>query len=291
MAMKAADYRHQMIQLLPPSAVLDTSPASNISKLFDGLSLESERIENRIDILKKELNPQTAFELLNEFEAMFGLPSPCAPLGSTITERQNNACAKMVERGGQSRDYFIQLAASMGIPIIIERLALHNVERDVNAGIYGQGWQYVWMVHTSASNIQQANVSSGVADPIRSWGFAQLECTLRIRRGYCDANTASSAIAWLSTEGRCYQWHTSDCARRMVVCDDDRRNSGCNYSCRSHTQSYEYDTIVGGHQGTGCNRRNSTGHQQCDCSTSCSDGPASNLHHCGRGQCTGFKRE
>jgi len=56
------------------------------------------------------------------WERVFGLPDECAYPASGIAERQLLLCAKIADKGGQSRAYFTALAEAMGYPVeIFER--------------------------------------------------------------------------------------------------------------------------------------------------------------------------
>jgi len=178
MGLSRADYRQQMMALLPPSDVLDLSADSTLYKLLDAMAAEMARIDARADDLVRELDPRTATELLYDWEAELGLPSACAPLATTLAERRDAAHAKLTERGGQSRQYFIELAAKLGFTITITEFTEHTVGSTVNQPLYGQPWPFWFQVNAPADTVRAGTVQSAVNEPLRTWGNALLECAI-----------------------------------------------------------------------------------------------------------------
>jgi uncharacterized protein YmfQ (DUF2313 family) len=73
--------------------------------------------------LERETDPRIALELLPEWERAFGLPDPCVAEPLSIADRQTALVARMTTEGGQSRDYFIGVAAALGYTITIREYA------------------------------------------------------------------------------------------------------------------------------------------------------------------------
>jgi uncharacterized protein YmfQ (DUF2313 family) len=125
----------------------------------------------------EESYPCGAVDLLPEWEATVGLPDVCtqAYWPGSIEQQQQLVCAKLAARGGQSRAYFIALAASYGFTITITehppwRLGLDHL-CPPPLGVAGQGaigpigaCQFWWEVNV---------ISSGPFDP------SVLECVIR----------------------------------------------------------------------------------------------------------------
>jgi uncharacterized protein YmfQ (DUF2313 family) len=81
------------------------------------------RLQDALNSLIAEIFPCSTGELLPEREATLGLPDPCIGPLDTIEQRQSAVCTKFVARGGQSKSYFIQIAAKLGYTITITELA------------------------------------------------------------------------------------------------------------------------------------------------------------------------
>ncbi len=70
-------------------------------------------------LLTVESDPRYTFEMLPDWERAFGLPDPCVPVVQTLPERRVALVNKMTTQGGQSREYFIGVAADLGYTITI----------------------------------------------------------------------------------------------------------------------------------------------------------------------------
>ena len=90
---------------------------SAIYKLFDGLAAEFARIHQRADDLVLEANPASTAELLQLWEETLGITPNST---DTTAKRRARVVARFLEEGGQSREYFIALAAALGFEIEIE---------------------------------------------------------------------------------------------------------------------------------------------------------------------------
>jgi len=194
--MGLADYRRQLMALLPPSDVLDISDGSQLHSLIDAMAAEMARVDIRVDDLLRELDPRNAYELLSDWEAELGLPSACAPLATSLGERRNAVYTKLTDRGGQSRQYFIDVAAKLGFVVTIQEfrpfVAGSNAGDVVSNGIpffvvgshagdslgNGINWRYVWQVNAPASTVRYFSVDSGAGEALATWGNANLECAI-----------------------------------------------------------------------------------------------------------------
>lgn len=123
MSLTAADYVRQLKQLLPRGVLWRLDPDSFLSKLLLGIAEELARIDARGEDLQREWSPATATaaECLDDWERVLGLPDPLLENPPTVeADRQVAATSKYVMRGGQSRQYMIDLAASLGFVATIE---------------------------------------------------------------------------------------------------------------------------------------------------------------------------
>src|ERR1700751_3374492 len=81
------------------------------------------RLQADINRLIGEIFPCSTTELLPEWEETLGLPDDCIGPLATTDQRRQAVCAKFGARGGQSVDYFIRLANSLGYDAIIIQYA------------------------------------------------------------------------------------------------------------------------------------------------------------------------
>jgi len=133
--MNIIDYRQQLMALLPPSDVLDISDGSQLHSLLDAMAAELARVDGRVDDVLRETDPRSASELLSDWETELGLPSACAPLATSLGERRDAAHTKLTERGGQSRQYFIDLAAKLGFAVTITEFKRRTVRSGVDQAL------------------------------------------------------------------------------------------------------------------------------------------------------------
>lgn len=122
-------YARQLKQLLPPGRLWLLEPTSWLSKLLTAVADELARIDGRGEDLLREWDPRSALETLDDWERVLGLfPEPTA----TVSERQNAVAARLVARGGQTPEYFVDLAARLGFVATITVTAPYTWRVNVN---------------------------------------------------------------------------------------------------------------------------------------------------------------
>jgi uncharacterized protein YmfQ (DUF2313 family) len=115
----------------------------------------------RAAALQIEISPATASEMLADWEASLGLPDGCAPAAQTVAQRRLAADARWREVGGQSRRYFINLAASRGYAITLTEPTPNN-------------WQ---ITVPETALVTRFRVGSKAGSPLRTWQRHPLTCT------------------------------------------------------------------------------------------------------------------
>ena len=127
--------------LLPPGRALPRQTGTVLDSLLHALAEEFARVDLRAIQALDEANPATTLELLQDWERVAGLPDPCVGvLAETIQGRRDALIAKLTQSYGQSRQFFINLAAAMGFTITI-------TEHDVS---FGSPLVYTWIVNADA---------------------------------------------------------------------------------------------------------------------------------------------
>jgi uncharacterized protein YmfQ (DUF2313 family) len=96
--------------------------------------------------------------MLPEWEQTLGLPDPITGPGSTIDQRRAEVVARLVGAGGQSRERFIEFAASLGFTITIGNYSPLRIGH-FNAGDEARSaaWLDVWAVHVTANTGNLSN--------------------------------------------------------------------------------------------------------------------------------------
>jgi uncharacterized protein YmfQ (DUF2313 family) len=177
--MDAESYLRQLQALLPPGAAWPREDSATLTQTLWALAAEFARVDGRAATLRDEADPLTTFELLIDWERAFGLPAPCMDgVSQTLQQRRNALVAQVTGIGDQSRQYFIDLAASAGFSISITEFEPWNVGMAVNLPIYGTLWRFAWQVNAPETTVEQFTVLSGVGEALQSWGNELLECLI-----------------------------------------------------------------------------------------------------------------
>lgn len=183
MGLSAAAYARMLKQLLPPGAIWklesDTLTSNQLMAIADELARVDARGGNLID----EWDPRTALELLAEWENALGLPDDCLDaVPVTIAERRLAVVQKLASRGGQSRAFYVELAALAGFAVTIEEFSAQVLRSGFRCGsrLYGTDWAYAWRV-TSDSGEAPVRFRVGVSrtgDRLVTGG-SEIECIIR----------------------------------------------------------------------------------------------------------------
>jgi uncharacterized protein YmfQ (DUF2313 family) len=114
------DYAEALAKLLPFGPAWPRDPLAALMKTVRGLAEIWGLVDSRAaDLLEQESDPRITLELLPDWERNWGLPDPCYDEPGTIGERQRALVMRMTMQGAQSREFFIEVAATLGYEITI----------------------------------------------------------------------------------------------------------------------------------------------------------------------------
>jgi uncharacterized protein YmfQ (DUF2313 family) len=136
------DYAEAMQGLLPLGQAWPRHNDSVLMKVVRGLTRIWGDFELRASgLLERESDPRITIELLPDWERNWGLPDPCYLEPLTIGERQFALVMRMTMEGAQSREFFIEVAASIGYTITISeyRVWVVGIDRCGDSRVYGDG--------------------------------------------------------------------------------------------------------------------------------------------------------
>jgi uncharacterized protein YmfQ (DUF2313 family) len=146
--MDVTAYKQQLVALSPVGHAWNTEQNSDYKKLLATFAEGLARLDKHTEKYLKELDLRTATDLLPEWERLLGLPDVCSPGNQTLQQRRESAHSKFIQKGGQSKKYFIELAGSLGYEITI------SVYKPFIAGISRCGqslnpidMRFVWRVN------------------------------------------------------------------------------------------------------------------------------------------------
>lgn len=170
-----------LIRALLPMPYATSGERLSAEIMADGAALDA--VQARDVSLMRQLSPLSADELLSDWEQSLGLPDACAPAAQTLDQRRRAVAARWSEFGGQSRAYFIGLAALRGYVISITEPQTHQ-------------WRVT--VPDTALVVTFRAGSGQAGQPLRYWQTHPMNCTLRRA---CPAHTR----LWMAFAGAIYE--------------------------------------------------------------------------------------
>jgi uncharacterized protein YmfQ (DUF2313 family) len=177
-----AAYARQLKQLLPLGVAWNLESGSVLSKLLLGLADELARVDARGETLINEWDPRTTLELLEDWERVLGLPDGCLlQLPDAIGERQVLATQKAIAVGGQSRQFYIDLAATLGYVVTITEFRPMRVGFHAGDRCLGTDWAHAWQVNLPVSDagaIRIFRAGSRAGERLRGYGALDIECII-----------------------------------------------------------------------------------------------------------------
>lgn len=98
----------------------------------------------------------------------------------TIEQRRAALNTKLTLVGGQSRSYFINMAAGLGYAnATIDEYQPMNCNDDCNDALYSQDDRYFWQINLpSVGGVFVANCQSPCDSPLQAWGDEVIECRI-----------------------------------------------------------------------------------------------------------------
>jgi uncharacterized protein YmfQ (DUF2313 family) len=179
-ALSVENYVQQLQSLLLLGKAWTRNVDSVLTNLLKGIAKEFARIDARADDLLRESDPRTTSELIEDWERVADLPDPCVTVAQTLEQRRVALTSKLTMQGGQSRKYFINLAASMGYPnATIDEYRPMNCNDDCNDALYSADDRYFWTINLpSTSGIFVMNCNSTCNDALQAWGDEAIECRI-----------------------------------------------------------------------------------------------------------------
>ncbi len=173
-----ADYLHMLQQLLPIGAAWPREAEATLTQLLTAFADSLARTHNRAMDLLEESDPRAATEMLSDWETTTGLPDACADAATTMQERRAAVLAKLTSRGGQSRQFFIDLAKTLGFDGTITEFKAFTCETACEDPCCDEPWRFAWRINAPETTIHDVSCEEPCEDPIRFWGNDLLECAV-----------------------------------------------------------------------------------------------------------------
>lgn len=190
-----ADYADGFAALLPTGPAWPRDAASVLMRAVAGLAGVWGRVDARAaDIVEIETDPRATLELLPDWERAWGLPDPCVSEPQGVDERRLILVHRITLLGGQSREFFVGVAAELGYAIEIREYSpfMAGVSRCGDTRDLDEGGRYRWEIAAPESRFYwtvriagvrliwfRASVGESGIDPhLRFSRATDLECVL-----------------------------------------------------------------------------------------------------------------
>jgi uncharacterized protein YmfQ (DUF2313 family) len=191
-------YTQLLINLLPPGKLWRPREQPTFLKTLQAIATEFCRVEERTTDLLREADPRQSVELLDEWEALLGIPDECDEENPSLSERRSHIVQKLTNVGGLSADFYEFLGAQLGFSITVENRvnflagrgragdALWNYfNRHFVAGsVAGMalteiGWRHYFNVEMPVSAAEVFEAGDVAGTPLREFTNPLIECTIR----------------------------------------------------------------------------------------------------------------
>lgn len=117
------EYLAALVALLPPGRAIPQDPDSDWHRFLAGLAPELQRLDAFLELVIAELDPQTTSALLARWEAITGLPEPCADpaaIPTDVPSRRKTLVAKLATEGNLTAAFIERAAADLGWTISLD---------------------------------------------------------------------------------------------------------------------------------------------------------------------------
>lgn len=172
------EYRDALAALLPPGLAWPTAPDTRLMLVLRAWAGEMARLDGRAAQLLDETDPALASELLRDWERVVGLPDPCVTTAQTVAQRRQALQGRLTSVGGQSRQFFLDLAARLGYEVTIDEFSSALEATTAGISFTGDQWAHIWRVNVpSVVGLSPFRVGAGsVGEPLRVWSNEVIEC-------------------------------------------------------------------------------------------------------------------
>lgn len=146
-------YGRMLKHLLPPGKLWILTPDSWLSKWLTAIGDELVRASDRATDLLAESLPDTATEMVPDWERVLGLPDErVTEIPGTTAERRLAITQKFISKGGQNPAFFIALAAACGYTVTLSKFGgeVLRVGFRVSDRVYGDDYAYSFLVTVTA---------------------------------------------------------------------------------------------------------------------------------------------
>lgn len=136
-------YQQSLLALLPQGSAWLRDDDTALALLIKGLAEEFARIDARAQQLIDESLPSGVIELLERWEADYGLPDSCSSVVQTFDQRISALEQKYKLYGSQSRAFLVSLVDAYGLIANISEYKESVFGGDFGGYFWGTDWAFV----------------------------------------------------------------------------------------------------------------------------------------------------
>lgn len=169
-----------LLKLLLPAVAYDvTGIALSAEIAAEGLQLDAAQVITNAVLV--EIDPRTTNLLLEDWERVYGLPDGCSDVVQSIEQRRALLLAKVINKGGLSKQYFLETAELLGYrDTAITTFVPTHCEMHCEEPIRNLLWRFAWSVNLphQGENYSIFRVGTRCDGRVDSYSFGALECQL-----------------------------------------------------------------------------------------------------------------
>lgn len=166
-------------RLLPLVSIDPNGPEISIELEAEGKALDE--AQAFADQLLLEMDPRTCSLTLIDWERVYDLPDRCVTAVQSVDQRRASLISLVSMQGGQSRQFFIDLADAMGYPgATIDEFRPMTCNDNCNSALWSETDRFTWQVNLpyATGGVFVANCNSVCDSPLQSWGDEAVECRI-----------------------------------------------------------------------------------------------------------------
>lgn len=185
MGVTLASWLQALQALLPPGRALSREPGTVLTRVLEAIAAMFLAAQFWLEDLRVQWDPRRATSMLPDWERLLNLPDTCTPAGQQLGDRQQAAYGRLTELGGQSRAYFIDLAARNGEPgCTVTEFRPANCNSNCNSALNSQQDIFTWRVNIPrpAQFVRPANCNSNCNSALQMYKPSLIECLFNERK-------------------------------------------------------------------------------------------------------------
>lgn len=187
MAVTEAGWLAALQSLLPPGRAFTREPGSILTRVLSAMAAALLAAQLLLEDLLDQADPRRATGMLPDWERLLALPDACTPVGQQLVDRQRLAYQRLVELGGQSRAYFIELAGLLGESgVTIDEFGTvgFTVASNCNGALFSQADRFTWRVNIPrlALNARLMTCNSDCDSALQEYTPSVIECAFNRRK-------------------------------------------------------------------------------------------------------------